>query len=134
MNEWKRLGIVLLSISILFFLVVDLLMYQSITDKNIKLRTLENNIETLFTIREYNKNFKKEVQVVTDEVEKIKKEVEALEKKEGELKQRESSLKEEKAKKETPPQPPVVTGNRVVYLTFDDGPSPRTSEILVILK
>ena len=134
MNVWKRLGIVLLSISILFFLVVDLLMYQSITDKNIKLRTLENNIETLFTIREYNKNFKKEVQVVTDEVEKIKKEVEALEKKEGELKQRESSLKEEKAKKETPPQPPVVTGNRVVYLTFDDGPSPRTSEILDILK
>lgn len=134
MNEWKRLGIVLLSISILFFLVVDLLMYQSITEKNIKLRTLENNIETLFTIREYNKNFKKEVQVVTDEVEKIKKEVEALEKKEGELKQRESSLKEEKAKKETPPQPPVVTGNRVVYLTFDDGPSPRTSEILDILK
>ena len=50
------------------------------------------------------------------------------------MKQRESSLKEEKAKKETPPQPPVVTGNRVVYLTFDDGPSPRTSEILDILK
>lgn len=134
MNEWKRLGIVLLSISILFFLVVDLLMYQSITDKNIKLRTLENNIETLFTIREYNKNFKKEVQVVTDEVEKMQKEIDELTQKEEQLKQQEAALKEEKAKKETPPQPPVVTGNRVVYLTFDDGPSPRTSEILDILK
>ena len=134
MNEWKRLGIVLLSISILFFLVVDLLMYQSITDKNIKLRTLENNIETLFTIREYNKNFKKEVQVVTDEVEKMQKEIDKLTQKEEQLKQQEAALKEEKAKKETPPQPPVVTGNRVVYLTFDDGPSPRTSEILDILK
>ncbi len=134
MNEWKRLGIVLLSISILFFLVVDLLMYQSITDKNIKLRTLENNIETLFTIREYNKTSQKEVQVVTDEVEKMQKEIDELTQKEEQLKQQEAALKEEKAKKETPPQPPVVTGNRVVYLTFDDGPSPRTSEILDILK
>lgn len=134
MNEWKRLGIILLSISILFFLVVDLLMYQSITDKNIKLRTLENNIETLFTIREYNKTSQKEVQVVTDEVEKMQKEIDELTQKEEQLKQQEAALKEEKAKKETPPQPPVVTGNRVVYLTFDDGPSPRTSEILDILK
>lgn len=134
MNEWKRLGIILLSISILFFLVVDLLMYQSITDKNIKLRTLENNIETLFTIREYNKTSQKEVQVVTDEVEKMQKEIDELTQEEEQLKQQEAALKEEKAKKETPPQPPVVTGNRVVYLTFDDGPSPRTSEILDILK
>lgn len=134
MNEWKRFGIVLLIISILFFLIVDVLMYQSITEKNIKLHQLEKNIETLFTIRKENKTSQKEVQVVTDEVEKVQKEIDELTKKEEQLKQQEAALKEEKAKKETPPQPPVVTGNRVVYLTFDDGPSPRTSEILDILK
>ena len=134
MNEWKRFGIVLLIISILFFLIVDVLMYQSITEKNIKLHQLEKNIETLFTIRKENKTSQKEVQVVTDEVEKMQKEIDELTKKEEQLKQQEAALKEEKAKKETPPQPPVVTGNRVVYLTFDDGPSPRTSEILDILK
>ena len=47
MDEWKRFGIVLLIISILFFLIVDVLMYQSITEKNIKLHQLEKNIETL---------------------------------------------------------------------------------------
>ena len=134
MNEWKRFGIVLLIISILFFLIVDVLMYQSITEKNIKLHQLEKNIETLFTIRKENKTSQKEVQVVTDEVEKMQKEIDKLTQKEEQLKQQEAALKEEKAKKETPPQPPVVTGNRVVYLTFDDGPSPRTSEILDILK
>ncbi len=134
MNEWKRFGIVLLIISILFFLIVDVLMYQSITEKNIKLHQLEKNIETLFTIRKENKTSQKEVQVVTDEVEKVQKEIDELTKKEEQLKQQEAALKEEKAKKETPPQPPVVTENRVVYLTFDDGPSPRTSEILDILK
>ena len=134
MNEWKRFGIVLLIISILFFLIVDVLMYQSITEKNIKLHQLEKNIETLFTIRKENKTSQKEVQVVTDEVEKMQKEIDELTQKEEQLKQQEAALKEEKAKKETPPQPPVVTGNRVVYLTFDDGPSPRTSEILDILK
>lgn len=134
MNEWKRFGIVLLIISILFFLIVDVLMYQSITEKNIKLHQLEKNIETLFTIRKENKTSQKEVQVVTDEVEKVQKEIDELTQKEEQLKQQEAALKEEKAKKETPPQPPVVTGNRVVYLTFDDGPSPRTSEILDILK
>ena len=134
MNEWKRFGIVLLIISILFFLIVDVLMYQSITEKNIKLHQLEKSIETLFTIRKENKTSQKEVQVVTDEVEKMQKEIDKLTQKEEQLKQQEAALKEEKAKKETPPQPPVVTGNRVVYLTFDDGPSPRTSEILDILK
>lgn len=134
MNEWKRFGIVLLIISILFFLIVDVLMYQSITEKNIKLHQLEKNIETLFTIRKENKTSQKEVQVVTDEVEKVQKEIDKLTQKEEQLKQQEAALKEEKAKKETPPQPPVVTRNRVVYLTFDDGPSPRTSEILDILK
>lgn len=134
MNEWKRFGIVLLIISILFFLIVDVLMYQSITEKNIKLHQLEKSIETLFTIRKENKTSQKEVQVVTDEVEKMQKEIDELTQKEEQLKQQEAALKEEKAKKETPPQPPVVTGNRVVYLTFDDGPSPRTSEILDILK
>ena len=134
MNEWKRFGIVLLIISILFFLIVDVLMYQSITEKNIKLHQLEKNIETLFTIRKENKTSQKEVQVVTDEVEKVQKEIDELTKKEEQLKQQEAALKEEKAKKETPPQPPVVAENRVVYLTFDDGPSPRTSEILDILK
>ena len=134
MNEWKRFGIVLLIISIVFLLIVDVLMYQSITEKNIKLHQLEKNIETLFTIRKENKTSQKEVQVVTDEVEKMQKEIDKLTQKEEQLKQQEAALKEEKAKKETPPQPPVVTGNRVVYLTFDDGPSPRTSEILDILK
>ena len=78
MNEWKRFGIVLLIISILFFLIVDVLMYQSITEKNIKLHQLEKNIETLFTIRKENKTSQKEVQVVTDEVEKVQKEIDEL--------------------------------------------------------
>lgn len=130
MTEWKRLLFVILISSITFFTVVDLIMYNSILDKNTQIATYKKQTKELTVLRKGNeeaqKKYKESIKALTD----INVEIKQREKEIIALQNEEKKLKEELAQKQSPATP---NNYKTVYLTFDDGPSERTEEILNIL-
>lgn len=130
MTEWKRLLFVFLISSVAFFTIVDVLMYNSLLDKNKQIITYRKKTLELTVLRKENKknkrNYEKSEKSMTDisvETKQVEAEIDKLQKEE-------KKLKEELIQKQSPATP---NNYKTVYLTFDDGPSDRTAEILDIL-
>ena len=81
---------------------------------------------------EVKKDFITEEELEKQEEKRKKWEEEEAKKLEEEKKQEELKKQEEEAKRQSEYVPPK--GNKIVYLTFDDGPGPYTAKLLDVLK
>ncbi len=91
-----------------------------------------------------NDTLKQQQQTIQSQLDELKKQQEASQKKQEELQKENNSLKSQMAlmaakktqttKKNTNPTTTAAAGNKVCYLTFDDGPSEVTLKILATLK
>lgn len=129
MSEWKRFFKLLLVSSITFFIMIDMIMYKSLVTKNDKIITYEKSMVSLNKIKNDNEKLREDYKEENKKLDDVTSEIEKIEQNIDELKKEENSLREEIAKKAANAQ----NGLKTVYLTFDDGPSARTEEILNIL-
>lgn len=130
MTEWKRFFFTLLCISILFFIVVDALIYQSLLDKNIKTLNYQKEIKQLVSLREDNQKLEQEYKEHNKKAVDIDVQLKNTESEIEKLQTEEKKLKEQVIQKNNSS---IENDYKTVYLTFDDGPSDRTEEILNIL-
>lgn len=129
MSEWKRFFKLLFVSSITFFIVIDMIMYKSLVTKNDKIIAYEKSMVSLNKIKNDNEKLRENYKAENKKLDDVTSEIEKIEQNIDELKKEENSLREEIAKKAANAQ----NGLKTVYLTFDDGPSARTEEILNIL-
>ena len=127
MNEWKRLVYVLLILSCLLFTSLNVYVYYLTIETNSNVTYLKKETKKLNDLKEENKkllekknNIEKDVQKSDEENKKIESEISELEQEIKVLESKVNSLNQQNSSK-------------TVYFTFDDGPSPRTEEILNIL-
>lgn len=130
MTEWERFFFTLLCISTLFFMITDTLIYQSLLDKNIKTLHYQKEIQTLVSLRKENESLKQKYQAQNKESVDLDVQLKKIESEIEKLQAEEKKLKDQLIQKK---QSSVENSYKTVYLTFDDGPSDRTEEILNIL-
>ena len=111
--------------------------------ESVKTQILENDSQiedSKALIAEYEKQIAEKDQAnsdITSQLEAAKNEKKKLEDENAALRKKIETLSAQKAAEaaaESSPQSPVPSGERVCYLTFDDGPSKNTPLILDILK
>ena len=127
MSEWKRLVYVLLILSCFLFTSLNIYVCYLIIHTNNNINYLKVATKELYSLKEENVELSNNKDHINDDLEKRNKEnekigfeIESLEKDIKDLEKKDKSLNN-------------VNSYKTVYFTFDDGPSPRTEEILNIL-